>query len=130
MVASVAGCAASPAGRAARGTVSSTSPGSRAIVAGPITVHAYAAFGGGKIYGTRAATGTDADCAGVQPGAAAVPLPADKVVSVTVPAGEMACLRTETVTGYELLWHAQAQPGMAPRSSDLAARAGNDVHRQ
>ncbi len=80
-----------------------------------------------RFHGARAATGTDADCAGVQLGAAAVPLPADRVVSVTVPAGEIACLRTETVTGYELLWHALAQPGASP---DLAARAGNDVHRQ
>jgi hypothetical protein len=106
---SVAGCATSPAGWASRGTVFSSSPGTRAIVTGPTTVHAYAGFGGGEIYSTRAATGTDSDCPRIQQDSAAVPLPADKVISVTVPAGEIACLRTQTVRGYELLWHALAQ---------------------
>jgi hypothetical protein len=110
VVGSVAGCATSPAGSSVRGTVLASSPGSRAIVTGPITVHAYAGFAGGEIYNTRAAAGTDVDCARAPQSGAAIPLPADKVVSVTVAEGEVACLRTQASRGYELLWHSQPQP--------------------
>src|SRR3954447_21647902 len=63
VIGSVAGCATSPAGRALRGTVLSTSPGTRAIVRGPTTMHVYAGFSGGELYNATAETGTDADCA-------------------------------------------------------------------
>lgn len=116
---SVAGCATSPTGRATRGTVVSPSPGTRAIVTGPIAMHAYAGFAGGEIYKTRVTTGTDADCARIQPGGPAVVLPADRVISVTVPAGEVACLRTRAVSGYELLWHAPAQRSPPPLVADV-----------
>ncbi|HET6281848.1 MAG TPA: hypothetical protein VFH73_12805 [Polyangia bacterium] len=106
---SAVGCATSPSVHVARGRVLSTSAGARAIVTGPTTVHAYAAFAGGEVYSTRVTTGTDADCAHTRQGGAAVRLPADKVISVTVAAGETACLRTEARGGYELLWHALAQ---------------------
>ncbi len=83
------------------------------IVAGPLTMHAYAGFAGGEIYKTRAATGTDADCAAIPQGDAAMRLPADRVVSITVPAGVVACLRTRDRGGYELLWHAIEHPPAA-----------------
>lgn len=102
----VAGCATSTGRSVVRGTVLGRSPGSRIIVAGPVTMHAYAGFAGGEIYKTRAATGTDADCAVTQQGDAAVPLPGDRVVSVTVAVGAVACLRTRDRGGYELIWHA------------------------
>jgi hypothetical protein len=113
VVGSAAGCATSSKGWTARGTVLAGSPGTRTIVAGPMTVHAYAGFSGGEIYRTPGATGTDADCARVRGTAVPIPVPADKVVSITIPAGEIACLRTEDSTDYELVWHAQ-----------------NDVHRR
>jgi hypothetical protein len=101
-----AGCATSARGGATRGTVLASAPGTRAIVAGPTTMHAYAGFSGGEIFRAPAATGLDADCARVERRGAPVRLPVDRVVAVTVPAGEIACLRTEGARGYELVWHA------------------------
>ena len=131
VIGSVAGCATSPAGWAARGAVLSASPGTRAIVAGPTTMHAYAAFAGGEIYNTPTETGTDADCARIQGGAPAVQLPPDRVISVSVPAGQLACLRTRVGAGYELLWHALERPPARKLVASATDRAGrNDVHRQ
>lgn len=102
--AAITGCATSASHGPARGTVLGLTPGTRPIVAGPVTVHAYAAFAGGEIYNAPSATGSPADCARAD--GKAVALPADTVISVQVPAGELACLRTRDVSGYELLWHA------------------------
>lgn len=129
-IGSVAGCATSPTGRALRGTVLSTSPGTRAIITGPTTMHVYAGFAGGEIFNVPAETGTDVDCARVQAGAPVVPLRPDRVLYVAVPAGEVACLRTHVGEGYELLWHALVPQ---PRGELLAAAtnpgARNDVPR-
>jgi hypothetical protein len=125
VVGSVAGCATSPAGRALRGTVLSTSPGTRAIVRGPTTMHVYAAFAGGELYNAPAATGTDADCARVKPSASVVSLSPDRLIHVAVPAGQMACLRTHAGAGYELLWHAVGRPPLG----ELLARTTNPGRR-
>jgi hypothetical protein len=107
----VAGCATSPRRSVVRGAVLARSPGARMIVAGPVTMHAYAGFAGGDIYETRATTGTDADCEASQHVDAVVSLPADRVVSVTVLPGAVACLRIRDGGGYEPLWHAiEPQP--------------------
>jgi hypothetical protein len=103
----LAGCATSPT-LTGRGTVVSRTPGTRAIVAGPIDVHAYSGFGGGEIYLVNATAGSDSDCAGTPDHTPAMEVPHDKVISVVVPAGRTACLRTRIDKGYELLWHAQA----------------------
>jgi hypothetical protein len=115
----LAGCATSPT-LTARGTVLSTTPGARAIVAGPADVHAYAGFDGGEIYLVHSNTGSNADCVGTPEHDASVPVPADKVVSVSVRAGTTACLRTRVDQGYELLWHARA----GRESKLLVAKAG------
>jgi hypothetical protein len=117
-----AGCATSARGGAARGTVLASAPGTRAIVAGPVTMHAYAGFSGGEIYRAPAATGPDADCARVEGRGAAVPLPADRVVAVTVAAGEIACLRTEGARGYELVWHADARESTPRLAANVVQR--------
>ena len=101
------GCATSPT-FTGRGTVVSSTAGQRAIVAGPVDVHAYAGFGGGEVYLVNTNTGSDDDCAAEPDHSPALPVPSDKVISVTVPAGRTACLRTRSATGYELLWHARA----------------------
>jgi hypothetical protein len=116
----LAGCATAPT-LAGRGTVVSRTPGTRAIVEGPVDVHAYSGFGGGEIYLVNAVTGSDSDCAGTPGHGAAVAVPHDKVVSVAVPVGATACLRTSVDKGYELLWHAQAGRG----SGSLVANASN-----
>jgi hypothetical protein len=105
----IAGCATAPARLVSRGMVASTTSGTWAIVAGPRTVHAYAGDAGGEIYNAPATTGTNADCTRANPAGLSVPVPADKVVSVAVSAGEVACLRTTADRGYELLWHAVEQ---------------------
>jgi hypothetical protein len=92
-------------------------------------MHAYAGFAGGEIYTAPATTGTDADCARIQPGPSAVALPPDKVVSVTVPAGETACLRTQADAGYELLWHALGRPAPELVANFTELAGANDAHR-
>ena len=130
VVGSVAGCATSPTVRAVRGTVLSTSPGTRAIVRGPTTMHVYAAFAGGELYNAPAGAGTDAECARVEPGASVVSLWPDRLIHVAVPAGQMACLRTRVGAGYELLWHAIAAPTMGELvASATNPGARNDVPR-
>jgi hypothetical protein len=103
----LAGCATSPT-LTARGTVLSTTPGASAIVDGAVEVHAYAGFEGGEIYLVRSNRGSNADCAGTPENGASVPVPADKVISLSVRSGTTACLRTRVDQGYELLWHARA----------------------
>src|SRR4051812_46773508 len=45
-----------------RGQVSVSSAAIKAVVAGPVAIHAYSGFSGGTIFAARAVTGTDADC--------------------------------------------------------------------
>jgi hypothetical protein len=117
----VAGCATSAPLLATRGAVLSPSPGSRVIVAGPVTVHAYAGFTGGEIYNAPIVKGAGADCSLARQGDVAIPVPADRVVSIAVPAGATACLHTWKGGGYELLWH--SVPSRRP--TDMAVAAGN-----
>lgn len=116
----VSGCATSSPRLATRGTVLSESPGTRVIVAGPVTVHAYAGFTGGEIYSSPVVTGADAACARLRQGDVAIPVPADEVVSLVIPAGAVACLHTWEGGGYELLWHSVE----SRRPTDLAATVG------
>jgi hypothetical protein len=108
----VAGCATSPAGPNARGAIVSATAGTWAVVRGPHIVHAYAGNRGGELYNVAATTGTDADCAPPKPGRGSVTVPADRVVTLVVPAGEVTCLHA-SATGYELLWHT-VQPAVGP----------------
>ena len=121
IVGAFSGCATSSPRLPTRGTVLSNSPGNRVIVAGPATVHAYAGFAGGEIYNSPVVTGADADCSSRRQGDVAIPVPADRVVSIEVPAGAVACLHTWDDGAYELLWHSLD----APRSTDVASTAGN-----
>lgn len=103
--AAAAGCATTPASVVTRGTVTSRSPRTQAVVKGPMTLHAYAGFTGGEIYQAAAGVAPDADCASSHRGALSTPIPADRVVIIAVPAGAVACLHTSTESAYELLWH-------------------------
>ncbi|MEO5769304.1 MAG: hypothetical protein ABIS92_13215 [Polyangia bacterium] len=123
VVVGAAGCATAPSGVVARGTVVSRAAATRLIVSGPATVHAYAGFTGGEIHSAPAVTGTDADCAHItNGGSGAVTVPRDRVISVTVAAGDVACLRTTADRGYELLWHALAQPPVSQLVAELPER--------
>jgi hypothetical protein len=105
--------AARAEGPAQRGQVSVSAPSVRAVVAGPVAIHAYSGFSGGSIYAAPADTGTDADCKG-QPLGAPTPVRADSVVELTVGAGEIVCLVTSTNRPFELLWHVQKDAPTAP----------------
>jgi hypothetical protein len=90
-----------------RGSIDVTGKTIKAVTVGPALVRGYSAFAGGTIFVARLATGTDADCAGGERGSAAsLALAPDRVESIVVGAGEIACLETETERPFELLWHA------------------------
>ena len=97
-----------------RGDVVVSGPAVRAVVAGPIAIHAYSGFAGGRLFVAERVTGTDSDCqvtgAGEGTGRR---LPADRVQDVSVGAGQVACLSATAKRGFEMLWHARrdgAQP--------------------
>lgn len=100
-------------GPAQRGQISVSAPSTKAVVAGPVAIHAYSGFSGGSIYAAPAETGTDADCK-VQPLGAPTPVRAESVIELTVGAGELVCLVTTTSRPFELLWHVQKDAPSAP----------------
>lgn len=101
-----------------RGEVVVSGAAVKAIVAGPVAIHAYSGFSGGAMYAVRAVMGTDADCQGQPIEGTRASLPADNVIDFRVGAGQVACL--ETTRGFELLWHAQKDA--APATTMLARR--------
>jgi hypothetical protein len=125
------GCASSGAvgagGVAAptRGDVLVAGASVKAVVLGPIAVHAYSAFAGGALYAARAVSGSDADCQGAAEVGPRSELRADTVVNFTVGAGQIACLATSTNRSFELLWHAQKGAALA----DQTLMARNDRSR-
>ena len=102
-----------------RGQVTVSGSAVKAIVAGPVAIHAYSGFSGGTIYAARAVTGTDADCKASPVSGTATALRADGIVDFRVGAGQIACLATSTDRSFELLWHAQKD---APAPTMLASR--------
>jgi hypothetical protein len=102
-----------------RGQISVSAQSAKAVVAGPISIHAYSAFSGATIYTALAVTGTDADCK-LQP-ANGTAVRADKIVDFQVPAGQIACLSADAGRSIELLWHAQKDVPAAPTTM-VAAR--------
>jgi len=88
-----------------RGVVAVDARAPKAIVAGPVAIHAYTAFSGAAIFVVAAVTGTDRDCASGASARAA--LVADRMHTVSVGAGQIACVATTSARGSELLWHAQ-----------------------
>jgi hypothetical protein len=98
-----------------RGDVLVQGPSVKAVVMGPVAIHAYSEFLGGALYTARAVTGTDADCQAGAAEGARTGLLADRVVNFTVGAGQVACLATTTSRSFELMWHVQkAAPAAAP----------------
>jgi hypothetical protein len=103
---------AQEASAATRGSVAVQTQAAKAVVAGPVAVHAYSEFSGATVFIVAALTGTDADCAGARQGVTS--LAADRAQTVTVGAGQLACVETTAARGSELLWHAQAARAAAP----------------
>jgi hypothetical protein len=96
-----------------RGTVEVQASAAKAIVAGPVAIHAYSAFSGAKVFVVASVSGTDRDCAGARAGAA-TSLTADRVQTVTVGAGQIACVETSAAHGSEMLWHTQQDRAGSP----------------
>ena len=96
-------------GASRRGTVDVTGHTVRAVTTGPALLHGYSGFSGGAIFVAPSVAGTDADCSAALANSGAIrptPLAADRVAHVTVGAGQVACLVTDTRRPFELLWHA------------------------
>jgi hypothetical protein len=101
-----------------RGDVVVAGPSVKAVVTGPLAIHAYSGFSGGAMYAVTSVTGTDVDCHGQAVEGTRTTLPADSVIDFRVAEGQVACL--ETTRGFELLWHAQKDAS----ASMMLARAG------
>jgi hypothetical protein len=102
-----AGAAHAGEGAARLGHVSVQAAAAKAVVAGPVVAKVYSGFSGAMVFVADATSGKDADCAaGHAPGTA---LQADRVHTVTVAAGQVACVASTGERTIELLWH--AQPG-------------------
>jgi len=97
---------ARPAGE--RGTVVARGAANKMIAAGPVALHVYAQSSGGSVYQVPSVKGTDQDCsAGKGP---MIPVRADRVATVSIEEGHVACLATATSGSFELLWHAVGHP--------------------
>ena len=103
----LAGVANAGEGAARRGQVNVQASAAKAVVAGPAVAKVYSGFSGAKVFVAAAASGTDADCA-VAGRTAGTTLPADHVETVTVAAGQVACVASTGARKIELMWHAQS----------------------
>jgi hypothetical protein len=102
-----AGVAHAGEGAARRGQVNVPAASARTVVAGPAVVKVYSGFSGAKVFVANAASGTDADCTAGR--AAGTALQADRVETVSVGAGQVACVASTGERTIELVW--RAQPG-------------------
>jgi hypothetical protein len=114
-----AGIAHAADGAARRGQVNVQASAAKAVVAGPIVAKVYSGFPGAKIFVADAATGTDADCAAAAARGAGSVLTADHIETVSVGAGQVACVAGTGERKIELLWRAQSA---APAPALLAQR--------
>jgi hypothetical protein len=87
----------------------------RAIVAGPVSLRAYADVNGGRVF-------VATDCRQPDSSSPAQPVPADRRLAVEVPLGRMACLATDTARSFELLWRARPFQGPLSAVSALGDR--------
>ncbi len=114
----VVGCATSGSARpfsadASRSqSIQIDGPSARSVVSGPATIHAYSGYNGTRLFNVAALTGTDRDCERALSAAARgeTRLEADRVVTFSVPAGQVACVETTTRGNHELLWHQTERP--------------------
>jgi hypothetical protein len=112
-----AGCASSVT--ELRGRVTLAEPSVRALVTGPADIHAYSEFAGGVLYTVPSVAGDSRDCASARRDV--VVLDADRVHSIRIQPGSVACLATVTNRRLELLWHGH-RPAAAPAT--LVAASG------
>jgi hypothetical protein len=104
-----------------RGRVEVPVAAAKAVVAGPIAIHAYSAFSGAKLFAIDAGAATDRPCEAAARSIAGTALSADKVETVTVGAGQILCVASTGSGHIELLWHARKDahgPAGAPNGQN------------
>jgi hypothetical protein len=106
LVLGLAGAAHAGEGAPRRGQVNVQAAAAKAVVAGPAVVHVYSGFTGAKIFVADAAAATDGACTTAAGRAAGSALVADRVETVSVGAGQVACVAGTGERNIELLWHA------------------------
>jgi hypothetical protein len=114
-----AGVAHAGEGAARRGQVNVQVAAAKAVVAGPVVAKVYSGFSGAKVFVADATTGTDADCAAAAGRASSTALVADRVETVSVGVGQVACVASTGARSIELLWHAQSN---TPAATMIAKR--------
>jgi|SRR5262252_3144930 len=106
-----AGVAHAGDGAARRGQVNVQAAATKQVAAGPAVIHVYSGFSGAKVFVA------DGSCAAAsQTGTALV---ADRVETVSVGAGQVACVATTGERPIELLWHTVSN---TPAPSMIAKR--------
>ena len=103
-----------------RGQVQVPKSAAKAVVVGPTAISAYSEFSGAKLFVVAAVTGTDSDCQAAAQKNLGSALAGDKVETLSVGAGQIACVASTGERAIELLWH--AQKGAAPAQTMLARR--------
>ena len=102
-----------------RGEVLVKAATTKAVVAGPAVIHVYSGFSGAKVFVADSAKGADADCTGAAGRATGSALVADRVETVSVGAGQIACVASTGSHTIDLLWHATPS---APATTMVAKR--------
>jgi hypothetical protein len=101
-----------------RGQVQVPAAAAKAVVAGPIAIAAYSEFSGAKLFVVDAVTGTDKDCQAAAQKNLGSALAGDKVETISVGAGQIACVASTGDRNIELLWKSKG----APAATMLARR--------
>ena len=108
-----AGTAHAGEGAARKGQVNVQAASTKAVLAGPAVVKVYSLIAGAKVFVA------DGDCASGKAPTGTV-LPADRIETLTVAAGQVACVASTGDRNIELLWHVQS--GTPVSGSALVAK--------
>ncbi|HEY7371652.1 MAG TPA: hypothetical protein VIF57_05685 [Polyangia bacterium] len=105
LVLGLTGAAHAGEGAARRGQVNVQAAAAKAVVAGPAVLHVYSGFSGAKVFVADAAAATDGACTAAAGRASSAALVADRVETISVGAGQVACVAGTGERDIELLWH-------------------------
>jgi hypothetical protein len=108
-----------------RGVLRSPGPSIHAVRTGPALIHVYSPFTGAGVFVAPSVTGGDTDCAIAATNRAAFePILPDRRETLSVAAGQVACVAVSARRGAEVLWHAHEELGPpAPLVGSLSAGA-------
>jgi hypothetical protein len=89
-----------------RGEVLVKAADAKAVVAGPAVIHVYSGFSGAKVFVADAAAAKDGDCTAAAGRVVGSALVADRVETISIGAGQVACVASTGTRTIDLLWHA------------------------